>query len=163
MLAAMETGRANSALGRSRVVAVSLVAGLGLAGIALLFDVGGVFNCDTRLQSCTASWAILWAVVLIPWLVATFFLAVRQSVTAFSCVVLAAALSAALSMWILASAELNLDHDYVGNNDASEGKASALLLLIAGVPIVAAATAIVGLVLQSLLMRRRPDGSGTLG
>jgi hypothetical protein len=163
MLAAMKTGRANSALGRSRVVAVSLVAGLCLAGTGLLLDVRGVFNCDSWVQSCTASWAIFWAVVLTPWLVATFVLAVRQSVTAFSCVVLAAALSVALSMWILASAELNLDHDYVGNNDVSEGKAYALLILIAGVPIVAAATAVVGLVLQSVMVPRRLNGSGTLG
>jgi hypothetical protein len=159
----MGTGRGNSALGRSRVVALSLVAGLGLAGFGLLIDVLGVFNCDPWLQSCIASWAILWAVLLIPWLVATFVLAVRQSVTAFSCVVLAAALSVALSVWILASAEFNLDHDYVGNNDVSEGKAYALLFLIAGVPFVAAATAIVGLVLQSVMVRRRRGGSGALG
>jgi hypothetical protein len=142
------------------VVAVSLAAGLGLAGIGLLLDTLGVFNCDSWLQSCTAPWAIFWAVVLIPWLVATLFLAVRQSVTAFSCVVLAAVLSVAFSTWILASAELNLDHDYVRNNDVSEGRAYALLFLIVGVPIVAAATAIVGLVLQSLMVRRRLGGSG---
>jgi len=158
----MEVGRANSALTRSRVVALSLVAGLSLASILLLFDVGGVFNCDSRLQSCTVSWAIFWGIVLIPWLVATVILAVRQSVTAFSCVVLAAALSVAFSMWILASAEFNLDHDYVGNNDVSEGKACALLFLIAGVPFVAAATAIVGVVLQSVLVRRRLGGSTPL-
>ena len=145
------------------MVAVSLVAGLSLAGIGLLLDVRGVLNCDSWVQSCTVSWAIFWAVVPIPWFVATFVLAVRQSVTAFSCVVLAAVLSVAFSTWILASAELNLDHDYIGNNDVSEGKAYALLFLIAGVPILAAATAIVGLVLQSVMVRRRLGGSGTLG
>ena len=142
-------------IGRRKTLLVALGAGVALAGTGILLDAMGVFNCDNWIESCTTSVAILWIVLVIPWLFSTIYLAARESVTGFACVALAISISLALASWTVASAEWNLDHDYVGNNDISESKVFAIMLVVVGVVVVTVATAVVGFLLQALIAKRR--------
>lgn len=145
----------NAKIGRRKTLLVALGAGVAVGGIGLLLDALGVFNCDSWIESCTTQWVIFWIVLVIPWLSATIYLAARESITALACFALALSISLALASWTVASAEWNLDHDYVGNDDISEAKVFAIMFVVLGVLVVTVATAVVGLLLQALIAKRR--------
>jgi len=138
---------------RSRVIAVSALAGVALAGIGLLLDASGAFNCDTWIESCTFSWFVFWLVLSLPWLAATILFARSRAITLLSCIVLGICLSLAIAAWGLISAAANLDHDFA-QDDSPEARAFAILLLIFGTPVIAFATGVLGVVLQSVLPPR---------
>ena len=138
---------------RSRVIAVSALAGVVLAGIGLLLDASGAFNCDTWIESCTFPWFVFWLVLLLPWLAATILFARWSSISFLSCIVLGLCLSLAFGGWAVISAAANLDHDFA-QDDLPEARFFAIILIIFGTPFIALATGVLGLVLQSVLPPR---------
>jgi hypothetical protein len=141
-------------MSRSRVIAVCAVAGLALGGIGLFLDALGAFNCDTWIESCTFRWIVFWVVLVLPWLVATILFAQSRAISLLSCIVLGLSLSLGFAAWAVISAAANLDHDFA-QDDLPEARFFAFFLLIFGTPVIAIATAVVGVVLQSLFARDR--------
>lgn len=91
------------ALGRGHVLLVSVGAGITLGGAAVLFEKRGTFDCDSWVESCTVSWAIFWAVLVLPWLTAVAYFVKRRSMTLLSGCALVVCLSGGAAVWLLVS------------------------------------------------------------
>jgi hypothetical protein len=130
------------------------VAGLALGGVGLAFDTTRYWNCDNRFQPCTVQSFWFGVVLVAPWLLATVVLAWRRTINVFSCIVLAFALAVGFLAWYVVSAQLNLDHDYVGNNDVLETWYDVSPMLLVLVIVVAPATGVAGGLLQIVAIRR---------
>jgi len=116
--------------------------------------------CDAWVQDCTQDTIIFWAVVLIPWLTSVVLLASREALTGPRLVVMAFVSGLAFAVGTVVEAELNLDQDYVGNNDIEEAWGAALIVLFVFPIVTAALTAAVGLPLQNAIGRRRAVRDG---
>lgn len=128
-------------------------AGAALFGLNFLADLSGLYDCHYDLHDCTLTTVLFCLLVIGPILTGAVILGVKYSASIWACLGLGLAAAVAMDAWIILSAELNLDHDYIGNNDVFEAWLHAQLLPFLVVPVVALGTGVLGWLLR---LRRPP-------